>query len=58
MDRPNFLDPVSEGKLAASNVGITTSNPYPPDTDEHVKWLEGYQDALDTEDDGMPSDFA
>lgn len=51
-------DPMTEGRLAAANAGVTTSNPYPQDTAEHAQWLEGYEDALDTEDDGMPSDFA
>ncbi len=54
-DRP---DPIAEGKLAATTRGATTSNPYPKDTEEHAKWLEGYEDALDAEDDGMPSDLA
>lgn len=49
---------MAEGKLAASNRGVTMSNPYPNDTEEHAKWLTGYQDALDAEDDGMASDFA
>lgn len=51
-------DPMAEGKLAASNHGETMSNPYPADTEEHARWLAGYQDTLDAEDDGMASDFA
>jgi len=58
MSGSNLPDPRAEGKLAASNQGATTSNPYPKDAEEHAKWLEGYEDALDTEDDGMASDFA
>ncbi len=58
MSGPNPSDPTAEGRLAASNGGVTTSNPYPKDTEEHAKWLEGYEDALDAEDDGMASDFA
>ncbi len=49
---------MAEGKLAASNRGATTSNPYPKDTAEHAKWLEGYEDTLDAEDDGLGSDLA
>ncbi len=58
MSDPTVPDPTAEGRLAASNRGVTTSNPYPHDTEEHAKWLEGYEDALNAEDDGMPSDFA
>jgi hypothetical protein len=58
MSDPKRPDPMAEGKLAASNRGVTMSNPYPNDTEEHAKWLTGYQDALDAEDDGMASDFA
>jgi len=56
--KPDRPGPMAEGKLAATNGGATASNPYPKDTEEHAKWLEGYQDALDAEDDGMASDFA
>ncbi len=58
MSDPKRPDPMAEGKLAASKRGVTTSNPYPSGTEEHAKWLEGYEDALDAEDDGMTSDFA
>ncbi len=51
-------DPVAEGRRAAVNDGTTSSNPYPKGTEEHAKWLEGYEDALVAEDDGMASDFA
>jgi hypothetical protein len=57
LSRPNLPDPTAKGKLAASNSKVTTSNPYPTGTKEHAKWLDGYKDALDTED-GMASDFA
>ena len=58
MSDPKHPDPVAEGSLAASTRGVTISNPYPKGTPEHVKWLEGYEDALDAEDDGMASDIA
>lgn len=51
-------DPLAEGRQAAASHGTTISNPYPAGTDAHAKWLEGYEDALDAEDDGMPSDIA
>ncbi len=57
MSGPN-PDPVAEGRLAASTRGPTISNPYPKGTEAHDKWLEGYEDALDAEDDGMASDIA
>jgi len=58
MSEPKQPDPVAEGRLAASSQGTTTSNPYPKDTEEHAKWLEGYEDTLEAEDDGMGSDLA
>ena len=58
MSEQNSPDPIAEGKLAATSGGVTASNPYPQGTQEHAQWLDGYQDALDTEDDGLPSDFA
>ncbi len=58
MSEPDRPDPTAEGRLAASSGGATESNPYPKDTEEHSKWLEGYEDAIDAEDDGMASDFA
>ena len=51
-------DPKAEGRRAAADQGETTSNPYPEGTEEHAKWLEGYESALAAEDDGLPSDFA
>ena len=51
-------DPKAEGRRAAADQGETTSNPYPKGTEDHAKWLEGYEDALDAEDDGMASDIA
>ncbi len=32
MSDPKRPDPMAEGKLAASNRGVTMSNPYPNDT--------------------------
>lgn len=58
MSGPDRADPTAEGRHAAANTAGTTSNPYPQGTDEHAKWLEGYEGALAAEDDGMPSDFA
>jgi hypothetical protein len=58
MSEPKHPDPVAEGRLAASSLGATISNPYPKGTEEHAKWLEGYEGALDAEDDGMGSDLA
>ncbi len=51
-------DPKAEGRRAAADKGETTSNPYPKGTEEHAKWLEGYESALAAEDDDLPSDFA
>ena len=51
-------DPKAEGRRAAADHGETTSNPYPKGTEEHAKWLEGYESALAAEDDDLPSDFA
>lgn len=51
-------DPAAEGRQAATSGGATASKPYPKYTEEHAKWLEGYEDAIDAEDDGMASDFA
>ena len=51
-------DPKAEGRRAAADQGGTTSNPYPKGTEEHAKWLEGYESALAAEDDDLPSDFA
>lgn len=58
MSGSDHADPAAEGRRAAANTGETMSNPYPEGTEEHAKWLEGYESALDAEDDGMPSDFA
>ncbi len=58
MSDPVCPDPAAEGRLAATTRGVTISNPYPKGTQEHVKWLEGYDDALEAQDDGMPSDIA
>ena len=58
MSDPKHPDPTAEGSLAASTRGPTISNPYPKGTEAHDKWLEGYEDALDAEDDGMASDIA
>jgi len=58
MDGPKPPDAMAEGRLAASGHGLTASNPYPKGTDEHAQWLEGYEDALEAEDDGIGSDLA
>ena len=58
MGGPDGADPIAEGRRAAASQGETLSNPYPKGTDEHAKWLEGYESALAAEDDGMPSDPA
>lgn len=51
-------DPMAEGRHAAASQGETISNPYPKGTEEHAKWLEGYESVLDAESDGLPSDLA
>ena len=55
--RPN---PLAEGELAGASGGVTMSNPYPAGTEEHAKWLEGYESAVeaDAKQDGVASDFA
>lgn len=58
MSGPDRADPAAEGRHAAAKEGETTSNPYPKGTEEHAKWLEGYESALAAEDDDLPSDFA
>jgi hypothetical protein len=58
MSGPDRADPMAEGRRAAASQGETMSNPYPKGTEEHAKWLEGYESALVAEDDGTPSDFA
>lgn len=58
MSESNGSDPVAEGRRAAANTGETMSNPYPKGTEEHAKWLEGYENGLASEEDDLPSDFA
>ena len=58
MSEANSPDPKVEGRLAATSGGVTPSNPYPADTEEHARWLEGYSDAIDAADDAVASDFA
>lgn len=58
MSGSNGTDPVVEGKRAAATKGETVSNPYPKGTEEHAKWLEGYENGLTAEEDDLPSDFA
>ena len=58
MSGSNEADPVAEGRRAAATKGETISNPYPKGTEEHAKWLEGYENALAAEEDDLPSDFA
>lgn len=58
MSGPDRADPAAEGRRAAASQREAVSNPYPKGTDEHAKWLEGYEDAVEAEDDGMPSDLA
>ena len=57
MSGANGSGPYAEGRRAAASQGETVSNPYPQGTEEHAKWLEGYESALDAEE-GLPSDFA
>ena len=60
MSEPKSPDPLAEGEQAASSTGPTVSNPYPPGTEEHAKWLKGYESGVeaDIEEDGPASDFA
>ncbi len=58
MSGPDRADPVAEGMRAAATKEETVSNPYPKGTEEHAKWLEGYESALAAEEDDLPSDFA
>ena len=60
MSGSKLPDPLAEGELAAASGGVTTSNPYPAGTEEHAKWLEGYEAAVeaDLREDGVASDFA
>ena len=57
MSDPKSPDPLAEGRLAASST-VTVSNPYPAGSPEHALWLQGYEDAVGAEDDGLPSDMA
>ena len=57
MSDPKSPDPLAEGRLAASST-VTVSNPYPAGSPEHALWLQGYEDAVEAEDDGLPSDMA
>ena len=34
-------DPFEEGKAAAAQGKPASSNPYPPDSDDHEDWAEG-----------------
>lgn len=58
MSGSNGADPTAEGRRAAATKGETVSNPYPKGTEEHARWLEGYESALAAEEDDLPSDFA
>ena len=58
MSGSNGADPAAEGRRAAATKGETVSNPYPKGTEEHAKWLEGYENGLAAEEDDLPSDFA
>ncbi len=58
MSGSNEADPTAEGRRAAATNGETVSNPYPKGTEEHAKWLEGYESAVTAEEDGLPSDLA
>lgn len=58
MSGSNGADPMAEGRRAAAATGETISNPYPKGTEEHAKWLEGYESAVVAEEDGLPSDLA
>ncbi len=58
MSGPDRPDPAAEGRRAAASKGETISNPYPKGTEAHAQWLEGYESALEAEEDDMPSDFA
>jgi hypothetical protein len=51
-------DPMEEGKLAAANVEPKTANPYPPDTEAHEEWNEGWSHYHDVDEDGEPRDDA
>ncbi len=57
-------DPFEEGKVAAQQGKPASANPYPPDSDDHEDWAEGYDyvsgsdddDDMDDEEDGEPLD--
>ena len=57
MSGPSTPDPRTEGEKAATG-GATASNPYPAGTEDHARWLEGYESAVDADEDEAPSDFA
>ena len=58
MSGPGTPDPRAEGERAASGGGATESNPYPAGTEEHAKWREGYEGAVDADEGEAPADFA
>jgi hypothetical protein len=47
-------DPFEEGKLAASKGEPAASNPYPPGSEEHELWAEGYDYTTVADEDGEP----
>jgi hypothetical protein len=44
-------DPFEEGKAAAAQGKPASSNPYPPDSDDHEDWAEGHDYASGSDDD-------
>jgi len=51
-------DPFEEGKVAAQQGKPASANPYPPDSDDHEDWAEGYDyvSGSDDDDDDEPID--
>jgi hypothetical protein len=44
-------DPFEEGKAAARQGKPASANPYPPDSDDHEDWAEGYDYVSGSDDD-------
>jgi hypothetical protein len=49
-------DPFEEGKLAAQQGKPASANPYPPDSDDHEDWSEGYDYVSGSDEDDELTD--
>jgi len=58
MSETNVLTPFDKGKIAVSAGEQKTANPYPSGTEEHDKWIEGYDFIIVGDDLGESLDFA